>query len=117
MIVVNRIVTDIAVSSIPEMVDFYQTLFDLKVAMDHGWVATLKSDVTTTEQITFATEGGSGAPVPDLSIDVNDVDVVHARAIALEAEIVYPLTDEPWGVRRFFLRDPAGKVVNVLTHL
>ena len=31
-------------------------------------------------------------------------------------EIVHPLTEEPWGPRRFFVRDPNGIVVNVLGH-
>ena len=31
-------------------------------------------------------------------------------------EIVHPLTEEPWGVRRFFVRDPTGVVVNVVAH-
>lgn len=61
-------------------------------------------------------EGGSGAPVPDLSIEVDDVDVVHDRAKQLGCEIVYDLTDEPWGVRRFFVADPTGKILNVLSH-
>jgi hypothetical protein len=26
------------------------------------------------------------------------------------------LQDEEWGVRRFFVRDPNGRVVNVLSH-
>ena len=31
-------------------------------------------------------------------------------------EIAYELTDEPWGVRRFYVRDPVGKLLNVLSH-
>jgi hypothetical protein len=31
-------------------------------------------------------------------------------------EIVHSLTDEPWGVRRFFVREPNGRVVNILGH-
>ncbi len=31
-------------------------------------------------------------------------------------DIVHPLTDEAWGVRRFFVRDPDGHVINVLSH-
>ncbi|EWT01296.1 glyoxalase [Intrasporangium oryzae NRRL B-24470] len=53
---------------------------------------------------------------PDVSIEVDDVDEVHARAVAAGAEIVYPLTDEDWGLRRFFLRDPNGAVINVTQH-
>lgn len=53
---------------------------------------------------------------PDVSIEVDDVDAVHARAVAAGAEIVYPLTDEEWGLRRFFVRDPNGAVLNVTQH-
>ncbi|MGZ6586217.1 MAG: VOC family protein [Solirubrobacteraceae bacterium] len=48
--------------------------------------------------------------------EVNDVDATHAAAKRLGYEIVHPLTNEPWGVRRFFVRDPNGKVLNVLSH-
>jgi catechol 2,3-dioxygenase-like lactoylglutathione lyase family enzyme len=53
---------------------------------------------------------------PDVTIEVDDVDATHARAVAAGAEIVHPLTDEPWGVRRFFVRDPNGAVINVMSH-
>ncbi|MGN6245592.1 MAG: VOC family protein [Motilibacteraceae bacterium] len=53
---------------------------------------------------------------PDVSIEVDDVDEVHARAVAAGAEIVYPLTDEEWGLRRFFVRDPGGAIINVTQH-
>lgn len=51
-----------------------------------------------------------------MSIEVDDVDAAYARAKGIGAEIVHPLTDEPWGVRRFFVRDPDGHVINVLSH-
>lgn len=53
---------------------------------------------------------------PDVSIEVDDVDSIYERARAAEAEIVYPLTDEEWGLRRFFVRDPNGAVINVTQH-
>ena len=53
---------------------------------------------------------------PDVSIEVDDVDAVHGRAVDAGAEIVYPLTDEDWGLRRFFVRDPNGAVINVTQH-
>jgi uncharacterized glyoxalase superfamily protein PhnB len=61
--------------------------------------------------------GHQGSHVhPDVSIDVDDVDAVYDRARAARAEIVYPLTDEEWGLRRFFVRDPNGAVINVTEH-
>ena len=53
---------------------------------------------------------------PDVSIEVDDVDEVYERARAAGAEIVYALTDEEWGLRRFFVRDPNGAVINVTQH-
>ncbi len=58
----------------------------------------------------------TGPVVPDLSVEVDDVDAVYAVVRASGAEIVHPLQDEEWGVRRFFVRDPDGRVVNVLSH-
>ena len=53
---------------------------------------------------------------PDVSIEVDDVDAVYARAVAAGAEITYPITDEDWGLRRFFVRDPNGAIINVTQH-
>lgn len=114
--VVKRIVTNIAAHSLEELQKFYSELFDLKIVMDLGWIATLASDETAPTQISIATEGGSGTPVPDISIEVDDVDAVYRRAAELGCQIEYELTDEPWGVRRFYVLDPAGKLINVLAH-
>ena len=54
--------------------------------------------------------------MPDAAIEVDDVDAAYRSAQRLGHEIVHPLTDEPWGVRRFFVRDPNGKVLNILSH-
>ncbi|MEO9876665.1 MAG: VOC family protein [Anderseniella sp.] len=114
---VKRIVTDIATDRVSDGHKFYGELLGLKVAMDHGWIVTFSSDQTAPVQVSIASEGGSGAPVPDISIEVDDVDDIHQRAKALGIEITYPLTDEPWGVRRFFVHDPFGKLVNILSHI
>jgi predicted enzyme related to lactoylglutathione lyase len=53
---------------------------------------------------------------PQISIEVDDVDEAHAKAIERGLQILYPLTDEPWGVRRFFVADPNGVVINILSH-
>lgn len=113
---VKRIVANVATPSIQEVQRFYADLFDLEVVMDMGWIATLSSGEVAPVQISFASEGGSGTPVPDLSIEVDDVDAVYARARSLGHQVQYPLTDEPWNLRRFYLYDPAGKLLNVLMH-
>jgi uncharacterized glyoxalase superfamily protein PhnB len=62
-------------------------------------------------------DDGTSTLLPDVSVEVVDVDEVHARAVERRLEIVYPLTDEPWGVRRFFVVDPNGTILNVMSHL
>ncbi|WP_424928481.1 VOC family protein [Amaricoccus tamworthensis] len=116
MVTVRRIVANIATDSVDEVRGFYARLFDLDTVMDHGWIATLASSEAAPAQISFASEGGSGSPVPDLSIEVDDVDAVYQRAKGMGVTVEYQPTDEPWGVRRFYLRDPAGRLVNVLSH-
>ena len=114
---VKRIVLDIGTDDVGALRAFYADLFGLEPVMDQGWIATLSSGETAPVQLSIMEHGGSGAPAPDASIEVTDVDAVHARAAQLGHTIEYPLTDEPWGVRRFFLRDPAGKLLNVLMHI
>ncbi|NTG86930.1 glyoxalase [Agrobacterium rhizogenes] len=95
---------------------FYGNLLGLDIVMDHGWILTFASDAPIVPQISIASEGGSGTIVPDLSIEVDDVDELYARAQSMQFDIVYDLTDEPWGVRRFYVRDPLGRIVNILSH-
>ncbi|WP_372801310.1 VOC family protein [Paracoccus seriniphilus] len=113
---VKRIVSNIATSSVADVQKFYSELFDLHVVMNHGWIATLASGETASTQISIAKEGGSGTAVPDLSIEVDDVDAIYNKARKLGHHIEYELTDEPWGVRRFYVSDPTGKLLNVLSH-
>ena len=60
--------------------------------------------------------GNDDLAAPGISVEVPDVDAVHATAVEQDSEIVYPLRDEEWGVRRFMLREPSGTIVNVLSH-
>jgi Glyoxalase/Bleomycin resistance protein/Dioxygenase superfamily len=82
--------------------------------MDHGWIATLGSQHQMTVQISVATEGGSGTSAPDLSIEVDELDAALRAMKATGFPIEYGPVDEPWGVRRFYVRDPFGKIVNIL---
>ena len=113
---VKRIVADIHMPDPGVARAFYRDVLGLDVVMDQGWILTFASDAITSPQISFASEGGSGAPVPDLSIEVDDVDQVYAKAHEAGHQITREICDEPWGVRRFFVRDPAGKIVNILSH-
>jgi catechol 2,3-dioxygenase-like lactoylglutathione lyase family enzyme len=114
---VKRIVIDIATKEIDKAKQFYQKILGLDVLMYHGWIATYGSVEQMMVQISFATEGGSGTVVPDLTIEVDEVDQAYSLMKEAGFKIVYELIDEPWGVRRFYVRDPFGKLVNILQHL
>jgi catechol 2,3-dioxygenase-like lactoylglutathione lyase family enzyme len=113
---IKRVVPDILSERIDESRKFYTEFLGFDVAMDMGWVLTFASPSNPTAQITLVRRLEKATAHPSLSIEVDDVDAVHAKAVALGLQVVYPLTDEPWGVRRFFVADPNGVIINVLTH-
>lgn len=113
---VKRIMANIATSDVEKAEAFYGDILGLERLMDHGWFQTYGSDQTMRVQMSFASEGGSGTPVPDLSIEVDDVEVALARFKAAEIPVEYGPVSEPWGVRRFYVRDPFGKLINILQH-
>jgi catechol 2,3-dioxygenase-like lactoylglutathione lyase family enzyme len=113
---VRRIVPDFHAHDPGASRAFYVDVLGLEVAMDLGWVVTFAAPGNPTAQISVMRDDASASVQPDVSIEVDDVDAVHAAAQRLGHEIVHPLTDEPWGVRRFFVRDPNGKVLNILSH-
>lgn len=113
---IRRVVPDITSSRIEDSRDFYAGFLGFAIGMDMGWVMTFVSRSNPTAQVTVLRSDASGPVHPQMSIEVDDVDRVHAVAIQRHLKIVYPLTDEPWGVRRFFVEDPNGVVINVLSH-
>ncbi len=113
---VKRIVANIATEQVELAEAFYADIFDLNLVMDLGWVKTFSCDGSTAPQVSIASEGGSGTQVPDLSIEVDNLDEVLARASAAGIAIEYGPLVEPWGVKRFYIRDPFNKLINVLEH-
>ena len=113
---VLRIVANIATADAAAAKRFYQDVLGLDVLMDLGWISTYGSQAKMDVQVSFMAQGGSGTPVPDLSIEVDDVDAALEGMKAAGFVIEYGPADEPWGVRRFYVRDPFGRLVNILSH-
>ncbi|MBT2207443.1 MULTISPECIES: VOC family protein [Actinomadura] len=112
---VRRVVPNVRSEAVEESREFYG-LLGFEEVMNHGWIVTLASPSTPPAQISVMTEDLTAPVVPDMSVEVEDVDAAYDAVRASGAEIVHPLQDEEWGVRRFFVRDPSGRVVNVLSH-
>lgn len=113
---IHRIVPNVP-SRDPDLCrDFYVGFLGLESAMDMGWIATYVSPTHPKAQLTVLRADGNAPPQPAVSIEVDDVDRLHDHAVALGLRIVYPLTDEPWGVHRFWVEDPNGMIINILEH-
>jgi uncharacterized glyoxalase superfamily protein PhnB len=87
--------------------------------MDMDWIMTFASTTNQTAQVSIIKGENFGGLNSDitLSIEVSDIDVLYDEAKKMNYEIVYPMTNEPWGVRRFFVKDPNGVTINLMTHL
>ena len=113
---VRRVVPDFHSEDPAASRPFYEQVLGLELAMDMGWIVTFVAPDNPSAQISVMREDATAPVRPDVSVEVDDVEAAYAAAQRLGCEIVHPLTEEPWGVRRFFVRDPNGRVLNILTH-
>ncbi|WP_091673473.1 VOC family protein [Amycolatopsis marina] len=115
---IKRIISYADGNKLAESRAFYAEVFGFEVTMEDP-VLCLQYPTSPEGQVIVLPLGMEDSP-PRFGIDVGDaatVDAVHAEVVRRGLRIVYPLTDESWGVRRFFVEDPSGTVVNVLAHL
>jgi uncharacterized glyoxalase superfamily protein PhnB len=112
---VRRVMPIIQSQAAQESREFYG-LLGFEEVMNLGWIMTLASPSSPAAQVSVMTDDRTAPVTPDMSVEVEDVDAAYAVMRDSGAEIVHPLQDEEWGVRRFFVRDPNGRVVNVLSH-
>jgi len=114
---VRRIVANLAVADPSADAPFWTGLLGLDTPFDLGWVVNHRGPANA--QVQLVSRDATAPEDSRVSVEVADVgalEAVHAQAVAAGYEIVHPLTDEEWGVRRFFVRTPQGVVVNVLAH-
>ena len=114
---VTGVTTNLRVADIDAAHGFYTDYLGLSVEkMNLGWVARYGSpDGRACVQL--VTRDATSPQDSVISVHVgNAVDEAYAEAQRRGYEIVHPLTDEPWGVRRFFVRAPDGNVINIVSH-
>lgn len=115
---VTRIVAYASGTDLAASQAFYTDVLGLEVAMEEP-VLGLASPANPSAQVIIPPPGMEN-PAPAFGLDLGDpaaVDAAHAAALERGLRVVYPIRDEPWGVRRFFVEDPGGTVINVLAHL
>lgn len=117
---VRRVVANLAVGDPQLDTPFWTGLLELETAMDQGWVVNHRAaGVSQPVQVQLVSRDATAPVDAAVSVEVDapdTVDALHARAVAAGLHVEHPPTDEPWGVRRFFVRTPGGVVVNVLAH-
>jgi predicted enzyme related to lactoylglutathione lyase len=116
---IRRIVANIPSRQIEKSKEFYGEFLGMKLAMDMGWILTFVSASNPTAQISIVQQDSTATELPGftISIEVADVDALYKEAVTRNYKISRPPTNEPWGVRRFFLEDPNGVTVNIMCHL
>ena len=116
----RRIVPNIYSNDLEKSKDFYIDFLDMELAMDMGWVLTFVSKENPTAQISIF-QNKDNFPLDNsaifLSIEVSNIEAYYKKAMQQKIAIEYPITDEDWGVRRFFVKDPNGVTINLLSHL
>lgn len=111
---VTRIVANLTAPDPIRLARFYEKVFELDLPFDMGWITFLSKDTTQKIELHTASQGGSGTDLPVISIGVDDLDAIMAAVLAAGGQVVYGPAMEDWGLRRFFFRDPAGNLVNVV---
>jgi catechol 2,3-dioxygenase-like lactoylglutathione lyase family enzyme len=112
----KRIIADVRVADIEAAKSFYTDYLGLSTEeFNMGWVARYTSP-DTGANVQLVTRDAAAPEDPVVSVHTEDVDAAYAEAQDLGYEIVYPLTTEPWGTRRFFVRAPDGNVINIVRH-
>jgi catechol 2,3-dioxygenase-like lactoylglutathione lyase family enzyme len=112
---VRRVMPVLTVPDIAASRDAYVKVLGLREVMNHGWIVTLAAEELR-HQISLMTKDATAPVNPSVSVEVDDVDAAYRAAVEAGLQILHPLSDEDWGVRRFFFADPSGNVINVLSH-
>jgi catechol 2,3-dioxygenase-like lactoylglutathione lyase family enzyme len=116
---VRRVMPVLTVSDLDVTREAYVRILGLREVMNLGWIVTLAGPPGSDElrhQVSLMTKDATAPVNPQVSIEVDDVDAAYQAAVDAGVQIVHPLSDEEWGVRRFFFADAAGNVINVLSH-
>src|SRR3984957_17003053 len=107
---IRRIVPNINSADPQAAKPFYEGVLGLETAMDMGWIITFASPSNPTAQVSVVASDTRSEPHAGTRDEAPADHACHAAAQRQGHPIVYPLTDEPWGVRRFFVRDPHGVI-------
>ena len=108
-------ITNLHTDDIERAREFFGFLGLTEEGMNQGWVARFVS-ADSGACVQVVTRDATAPEDSAMTIKVDDVDATYDEVQRRGYEIVHPITDEPWGIRRFFVRSPDGHVINVARH-
>jgi len=112
----TQVTANLRVPDLETAKTFYRDYLGLSVEeFNLGWVARYTRR-DNGAHVQLVTGDATAAEDSAVSVHTDDVDGAYEEARRLNYEIVHPLTTEPWGVRRFFVRAPDGNVINIVGH-
>lgn len=110
---VHWVAADLPADDLASSAAFFEGVLGMREeSLGLDWV-TRFVDPESGERVQVVVADATAPVTPDLSVKVDDVEQAYDAARSRGDEILHPLTTEPWGVRRFFVRAPGGAVVNV----
>lgn len=111
----EEVTINLRTDNVEQAREFFRFLGLTEETMNQGWVARFNSpDSGACVQV--VTRDATAPEDSVMTVKVDDVDAAYEDAKRRGYEIVHPVTDEPWGIRRFFVRSPDGHVINVAQH-
>jgi len=113
----TRVTANLPLCGHQEARHFYMDCLGLSSeGFDLGWVASFASpDGRAVIQLVTRDATAPEGSVVSVAVGA-DVDEAYEEALRRGYEIVHPLTQQPWGVRRFFVRAPDRNVINIVSH-
>lgn len=105
--------------------DFWSNYLDFEVAFDSSWFSLLVAEAGTASIAFMTPDHPSVKPGPEafngtglcFELEVEDAETAHGTLLSKGLPIDYPLTDEPFGQRRFGFADPSGLWVDVVEQI
>ena len=105
--------------------DFYTRYLGFMVGFESSWIVYLTSDDGSASIAFMTPDHPSAPPGPEaysgqgmcFELQVEDAATAFQELAANGLEAGYPLTDEPFGQRRFGFHDPAGVWIDVVEQI
>lgn len=122
---IKRLLSNISSECLQESRDFYADLLGMEVAFEADGYIQLRSSSDPALELgiiqrnhPLLPDDWRAAPMGMyLTFVVDNVDMIHARAVVRGLPIVQPPRDEFYGQRRFLTRDPDGTLIDISSPL